>query len=268
MGLPTIGAESLLDSDTLTVSPGEDATFPKERATDDRPFTIFKWTGSAPFDIKTDAGVGNTGDVEYFGLISHNLSTLSATLTFASSADDISYTTIFTVTPTDDFIIFRSFAKVTARFFRLRITGAASPPQIGQTAWGTRVEIPFGVPPDFDPQREEIDQNFNRSQTGNILGALHRFVSRRIPIAIDLIPTAFIIGTTLGQLKEWWDNHGGIGKPFFFGWNTPNDGTPGNFEKDSVFGVADPRAGIQRPLATQLDVGFRNLRFEVIALKE
>lgn len=265
MGLPTIGANSLLDSDTLTVSPGEDASFPKENATDDRVFLLFKWTGSAPFDLITDAGVGNTSDVDYFGLITHNLFTLTGTLTFAQSADNISYTTIFTVAPGDDLIIFRSFTKVTNRFFRLRITGTASPPEIGEVAWGTKVEIPFGVPPGFDPQREEIDQNFNRSQTGNILGALHRFVSRRIPISIDLIPTAFITGTTLGLLKEWWDNDGGIGKPFFFGWNA---GNPGSFEKDSVFGVADPRRGIRRPLATQLDVGFRDLQFEVIALKE
>ena len=60
MGLPAFGADSLLDSDTLTVSPGEDSGFPKANATDDRIFTLFKWTGSAPFDLITDAGVGNT----------------------------------------------------------------------------------------------------------------------------------------------------------------------------------------------------------------
>lgn len=265
MGLPTFGANSLLDSDTVTVSPAADASFPVSNASDDRTFTLFKWTGSAPFDVITDAGAAATSDVDYFALVIHDIFTQGGTVTFASSPDNITYTTIFTVVPADNFIIFRSFTKVTKRFFRLRITAASSPPFIGQLQWGTKVEVPFGIGTPFDPNAERVNFRGTRSQEGNILGATGSFVERMATINLPNLPSTFVTGTTLGLFKEFWDNHASLGLPFFWQWNA---GDPGSFEKDAFFAVIENDTRIRRGLASQLDSGIRNIQFAVQGLRE
>lgn len=265
MGLPTIGADSLLDSDTLSASPAAAGGFPITNLHDDRVFTIFKPQTNAQLDIITDAGLGNTSDVDYFGMILHDLFTQGATLTFAHSPDNIVYTTVFTVVPSDNLVIFRSFAAVSKRYFRARITGATAPVSIGELQWGTKVEVPFGVPVGFDPDAEKLEVGFSRGQSGNIVGSFKRFISRRAALRLPLLTNAFVSGTTVGLFKEFWDNHGALGKGFFFCWNA---GNPGSFEKNAFFGVVDFQAGIRRPLRTQLDVGFRDLEFEVVGMKE
>lgn len=270
MGLPLFGAESRLDDAspaTIIVAPGEDTSFPKANVTDDRLFTLFKWTGSAPFDLITDAGVGNTADVDYFGLVGHDIFTQGGTIEFDNSPDNITYAgpTIFTVTPTDDKIILRTFTKVTDRFFRLRITGASAPPSIGQASWGLKVEVPFGMPRGFDPNAERLRLRNTVSQSGNILGAVGIFTERAANLRLRLMPGSFVNGTTIGQFREFWDNHASLGNPFFWSWNA---GNPGSFEKDAFFAVVENDASIARPLATQLDVGFRDIQFSVLGLKE
>jgi len=265
VGLPTFGADSLLDSDTLTSSPAADAGFPLANLKDDRVFTIYKPSAAGTLDIQTDAGVGQTSNVDYFGMIGHDLNLRGATLTFQHSPLGSVWTTVFTVTPSDDLVIFRSFTQVSKRFFRARITGAAAAVAIGQLQWGTKVEMPYGMASGFDPLAERSELGFNGSQTGNIVGSVHRFTERRAALRFPLVESTFVDGTTLGQFREFWDNHAGIGKPFFVSWNA---GNPGSFEKDTIFGVADAEAGIRRPLATQLAAGMKDVEFEVMALKE
>ncbi len=265
--LPVFASDSLLDRNALTISPAAASGFPKERLFDDRTFVSFKFSATGTLDIKTDAGVGNTEDVDYFGLIEHDLFTQGSTIVFASSPDDAVYTTIFTVVPADNLVIFRVFTKVTERFFRLRITGSTAAPSIGELQWGTRVEAPFHRDPSrgFDPLEEGINNGFERSQTGNIVGSVHRHVTRRADLRFRNLPFTFINGITIGLFREFYDNRASLGFPFFFSWN-PDD--PGSFEKDTFWAVLDTRAGVRRPLSTQLDTGFRDLQLTVVGQKE
>ena len=263
MGVPLFGANSRLDADTLTVT-SENTSFPKANLTDDRVFTVFKpATNVDPLDIITDTG-GAGSVVDYFGIVGHDLSTQSVTITFASSADNVTYTTIFATTPTTDKIIFRSFTSVTNRFFRLRITGQTAIPSIGEVAWGKRVEPPFAISfRGFDPQAEEVNMRINRSQSGNILGSIFAFAERSARVRIPLTPDSFLRDNTLGGFLDFWDTHAGIGKPFFFLWCKDC-----NFDQDAFFGVIEPGSRINRPLRTSLSSGFRDLDLEVIGLKE
>ncbi len=273
MATPVIGANSRLDTDTVTVSPAEDTSFPAANLSDDRLFTVFKPTSAATtVDVKTDAGVGNTVDVDYFALGGHDLSDPAqdgngaVLLTFASSPDDAVYTTIFTVTPLDDKVIFRTFTKVTQRFFRLRMTrGSSFIPSLGQLQWGVAVDFGFGVTVGFDPEAERLRARMNQAQTGNLLGSTLQFSERRASVRFRLLTDTFIRGTTVGDFGEFWDNHGSLLKQFFFAWNP---GNPGSFEQDAFFAMVDPGVAIRRPLATQVAAGARDLSFDIVGVKE
>lgn len=274
MGNPIFGADSRLDTDTLTVTPVENASFPASNLSDDKTFILFKPDSSATeVTIETDAGVGNTVDVDYLMVIGHDLNDpdedgLGAVkLEFQNSADGIGFSTILTITTVDDSkIILRTFTKVTDRFFRIRLTrGSAFIPAIGETQWGKRVELPVGFEVGFDPQEERLRSASTRSQSGNILGSVRFFTQRDIRIRGRLILDSFIRDETLGGFQDFWDNHASLLKAFVFSWNP---GNPGSFEKDSLFAIIDPSQGIRRPLRTQLDVGFRDLEFAITGQKE
>ncbi len=153
MGLPLFGADSLFDDTTvLTTVTSEESGFPRTNLSDDRRFTVYKPMSPVvdPIEIQTDAGVGNTNDVDYFGLTFHDLFTQGASITFAQAAlPGGPFTNIFppsgSFLVTDDKIILRTFTKVTNRIFRLTISGHGTKQfSIGELQWGLKVEVPFG----------------------------------------------------------------------------------------------------------------------------
>ncbi len=273
MANPILAVDSRLDADTLTSSIVEDAVFPLANIKDDRLFTLFKPSTTGTLDIKTDAGVGNTVDVDYLAIIAHDLNTQGASIVFAHSADDISYTTIIaSFAPSNDKIIFRVFTKVTRRFFRLRITGATAAVSIGQIQWGLRVESPnFALPRGYDPLSERVQFRSTRTQEGNVAGVVQGFTERLNSVRLELLPNSFVNGTAVGQFKEFWDNSASKGKAFVWAWNsndptTPD--TPSEFEQDAYLAVISNDAQLNRPLRTQNAVGFRDIEFPVVGLKE
>ena len=274
MGNVIFGADSRLDQDALTASVAADADFPTARLHDDRGFTIYKMgSTAAQLLVKTDAG-GNTADVDYFMLIFHDLSDPDGDgngavfVEFQHSTDDISYTTIFSVTPTDNTIIARSFTKVTNKqFFRLRLTrGAAFKVSLGETQWGQAVRPGIGINSGFDPNDETINGRLNRSRSGNLLGAVVGSSMRRARVRLDLLTGAFVDDETDPTgFRFFWNTHASQLKPFLFHWS---DGNPGSFEKDAFFARIDPGAGINRPLRSSIDTDRKDLSFGVVGLKE
>ena len=203
MGSPIFGAHSRLDSDTLTVSPGSATGFPKENLFDDRLFTIWKASASGTTWIKTNTG-GSPANVSYLGIASHNLFTIGATITFEGSPDDSTWTTIFTHTPADNKIIFRSFSTVSYRYFRLSITGGSAAVQIGELQWGVVVDPTYGFDVGFDPNEEETNARYSESQTGNFLGVVLSYVSRRTAVRLRLIQDSWIRDMTTSGFGDFW----------------------------------------------------------------
>jgi hypothetical protein len=271
------GADSALDDAApaaVTVSPAEDASFPAVNLNDDRVFTVFKpGSSGTTVDIKTDAGPGNTHKVDYLMVVGHDLDDPAqdgngnVTLEFSRSPDDITYTPIIAgFAVTDRRIILRIFTQVDFRYYRLRLTrGSGFIPSIGQTQWGERVDVPGFVRRNIDPEEERVKGRATRSQSGQIMGVVSTFSSRRWAVDIPLLANAWIRGESLGQFKHFWDTHAALGKPFVACWNP---GNPGSFEKDAFFGVVDFGSGIRRPLQTPLDTGRRELQFTVMGVKE
>ncbi len=275
MGNVIFGADSRLDQDTLTASVAADADFPTTNLNDDRSFTLYKM-GAAATELLVKTEAATTGGVDYFMLVGHDLSDPDSDglgaifVEFQESDDDGGgdpYTTIFSVTPTDDTIIARSFTLNTKKFFRLKLTrGSAFKASLGELQWGQAIRPGIGVEVGFDPTDETIEGQFNRSRTGQILGAVRAFSMRRARVRLELLDGSFVNDETDPTgFKFFWDTHASKLKPFLFHWN---DGNPGSFEKDAFFAIIDPKAGISRPLRTQLDVGRKDLRFSVIGVKE
>lgn len=268
MANPCIGAHSLLDTHTVTTTPSADASFPKTNLYDDRSYDLFKPTSSGTtVDIVTDAGVGLTADVDYLAILNHDLlspagSGAACTWTFAHSADNVSYTTIATATPTVSTVIFRKFAATyTNRYFRLRITrGAAFICAIGELQWGVAVQFPYGLEFPYDPGASRIEGQLNRSQTGKIIGAIrtHEFKEHKLNFPLVLYSWAY--GTTVGQFGEFWTNHARLLKPFIYSWNP---GDPGSYEADAYWAIFKPTDRLGRPLVTPLATGYVDIEFTV-----
>lgn len=276
MGAPLIGSNSRLDTDTTTFTEAAAAGTAEANITDDRLFTLYKMgLSDTSFQIVTDAGVGNTVDVEYFAMIGHDLNDPEVdglggcTLVFAQSADGAAFTTIFTIsTVGSSKIIARAGPTVTNRFFRVTITRASAfQVSIGQLAWGKAVKFPDGVPVGFDPNEDRIVSRTNVSQTGNLLGTTLQYIERRHEFRLDHVPGSFVNDATLGGFKNFLENAGEVGLPFLIMWNAEDDFTDTTFETDSFWGRLDP-GSLGRALSTALATGRRNVGFAVVGLKE
>lgn len=274
---PLFGEDSLLLTDTVIASEAAAAGFPVANLSDLRPWNVYKnASASTDMDVRTDAGAGNTSKVDYFMLAGHDLEDPAddgnggVLLEFQHSDDGAAFTTIFSVTPTKGTIIARGFAQLDKRFFRIRLTRAGSfVVSLGQLQWGRAVRLPGGIETGFDPDAERLRGRFNQSQTGNFLGSVFHFRERIGRINVRLLTDTFIRGDSVGQFRDFWNNHAALFKPFLWHWNaSDDDATDVTHEDQAFFALVDPGTPIGRTLATPLDKGFRNLTFTVIGLGE
>lgn len=274
MGNPIFGADSRLDSDTITLNVASSASFPSTNLFDDRIYTVCKTASSTDnFEIKTDTGAANSQAVDYFMMVGHDLSDPNSdgsgacTVSFAWSNDDATYTSLFSVTPTNNKIICRAFTQVTARYYRLGIVrGTNFIPSIGQLQWGQRVEAPYyGLPVGYDPQSETVKSSESVSQSGNVLGAVRHYSERKENIKLDLMPDSWIRGTSVSDFGYFWDNHASLMKPFLYAWNP---GNPGSYETDAFFCKVEAGNMLGRKLRTPNAGGWRDVEFSVVGLKE
>jgi hypothetical protein len=277
MGVPLFGANSRLDIDTVTAGSVPVPGFPLSNLFDDRSFTVFKTQATlTSMTINTNAGATGIADVDYFFLAGHDLNDpakdgLGAVkLEFEASNDGIGFANIFTVTPSDNKIIARSFPQVKLftvlpRFFRIVLSRAAAfQASLGEMQWGKGVRPPLGFAVGFDPDDQRVMARFNRTQVGNLVGSTVNFIQRQAEINFPRIEDSFVSGVSVGDFKDFWDNHARLLKPFLFLWNSVQLATDVTNEKQAFWAMVDPGGGIQRPLVTQVDVGFRDLRFRIL----
>ena len=100
------------------------------------------WTPSAvPAWVAVDMGAGVS--VNGAGIAAHNLGTVGATVAIQSSDNGSTWVTRETATPTDDGAIFFALPNLTARYWRVYVTGAVA--SIGVAFIGQRLTFPSGV---------------------------------------------------------------------------------------------------------------------------
>lgn len=116
-----IGIESITRTGAITASSAA-AGFPAIAARN--PLTYEFWRPTAvPAWWKVDAGVPVACD--YLGIAAHTLGA-GATVSLEYSSDDVSWTSIMSYAPPTDAPLMFLFEEVTARYWRINVTGAVS----------------------------------------------------------------------------------------------------------------------------------------------
>lgn len=115
-----------------------------------RAYTWWKPT-ALPATVTVDCGSAKAAD--YWAVYGHDLATQGCTIELRGSTDNFSASNVLvdTVTPSTDAAFVRHFASATYRYWRLRITGAASMPSLAIASVGVAMDIPAYLSEGFDP---------------------------------------------------------------------------------------------------------------------
>jgi hypothetical protein len=200
---------------TGTASASTSATdFPADAPLNELTYEFWRPT-ALPANWTLDAGA--SVGVNYIGIAAHTLGSMGCTVAIQSSPDNSTWTTIDSVTPTDDSPIMFLFASVTARYFRLSITNG-SIPSVGVVFVGTVLEMlrpcyagltPISLSRDsvIRPNRSEGGQWLGRSviRSGSSMSASYNNLDN------NWVRTTF---------KDFIDD--AVLYPFFFAWRPDN----------------------------------------------
>lgn len=124
-----IAYKNILETGTVSVT-SEDSEFPAYRLYDRRFKRLFKGTSAVDHTIAVDQGASQ----DYIDCLiipaGHNL---GGTLYWEYSFNGSSYYSFYsTIISAGNMLYFHAAAPVTARFWRLRLTGLSAPPEIGE----------------------------------------------------------------------------------------------------------------------------------------
>jgi hypothetical protein len=84
---------------------------------------------------------GSAKKINALGIGRNNLSTMGATVTVRGSSDNVSYTTLFSVTPTTDRVILELESDYTYQYYNIQISGQTGTAYFTDVALGERLEL-------------------------------------------------------------------------------------------------------------------------------
>lgn len=148
------------------VSEATIANFGFANCIDGRTSTQMGLASGATRDVVIDFGSAKA--MTHCAFAHHNLS--GATLTMAGSADNSSYTTIATITPSNNYVQVHEFSSASYRYLRLRFSGHSTAIYISDLFVGIALELPYGMPFGFVPPELSDQDAIDANMTGN--GAL------------------------------------------------------------------------------------------------
>jgi hypothetical protein len=145
--LPTVLWDNVFAKGVLSAVGGTPTSYPVGNAVTEDTVTYWKPL-SLPASIVVDAGVPTEADC--FAVVGHDCGSRVSTLTLESSVDNVSWTTRASILPTDDTTIMVLFPVVSARYWRLVVSGSAAP-IISVVMLGKRFNFPAGVKAPYKP---------------------------------------------------------------------------------------------------------------------
>jgi hypothetical protein len=166
--------------------------------------TVWKATSTATQYITFDAGAGNTISPDYLLIHNHNLKTVGAAIVLQYSSDNFAADIVdafAAFVPSSDKTILKTFAAVSGRYWRLKISGAAVVPFIGLCWWGTATTLDFAD--DITPFDEEIKANVNIGESGFVQGIHNKFTERQLDISFEGVDY-----TLWAKIQTWRDTVG------------------------------------------------------------
>lgn len=138
---------------------------------------------------------GSAQSVSYCGIAAHDLGSKGCTILVQSSPDDSVWTTRCTVVPTDDSAILALFATVSARYWRLSISGAGGNPTLAVIQFGAVTEFPqrctFAPSMSFERTRTAA-YSANITEGGQWVGRTRVRTMLKPTIAVDHLSEAWV----------------------------------------------------------------------------
>lgn len=200
-----------------------------------------------PHCLTYDAGEGNSGDADYLAILGHNLSSVGASIALQHSQDGLAYTDAFApFAPASDEVILKEFTGApSARYWRVKITGAASPVHIAVCVWGEKTELDYATA-SFDPHGQVSVGSTGVSYGGYVIGAHTRYTERRLTLRFNDADQELY-----DKVSSWWESSG-LGN-FFVAWNTA--GYPGDVylvRPDESFNNPFVGGGLYRDITVRL----------------
>lgn len=234
--LPTILYNNLFLNGVLTAST-EATNYAKENVRSEN--TVKAWQPTAlPATLSVDLGVATSADS--FAIISHNCGTKGNTILLESSTDNISWTTRCTVVPTDNTSILGLFTSVSARYWRLNISGGTVP-TIAVVFLAQRFNFPAGVKPPYTPvwlsqQYELLTAN---TLGGQFLGNRVLRKSGKTSISLVALDTGFVESNLVpfrehynsGKAFVWASGPASFTKDVGYVWRTENSNLAPTFDE-------------------------------------
>jgi hypothetical protein len=159
---------------------------------------------------------GSAKSADAMGIIGHNLFTCGATISVESSPDGAAWTTrLAGFTVTDNKAILKTFTTASLQWWRISLTGCSVAPYMAVCMIGVRLTFPVEPEAGFDPYGEGIEADTGVSVAGNLLG------STILYHPVEIAPNFTVVTRTWvsGDYKTFWDAHGKLLKPFFWGWD-------------------------------------------------
>lgn len=130
--------ENIFRSATI-LSDGASTNFKTTKALDGRTATQAEYASGATREVVFDCGSADAGNT--FCIARHNLGSVGATVTVQRSSDNATYTTAFSVTPTDNSVIYSKQTQINYRYYKIRISGHSAAAYIADMAFGLRADL-------------------------------------------------------------------------------------------------------------------------------
>ena len=204
---------------------------------------------TSPCYITYDAGTGNTGSADYLAILGHNLGTIGATVVLQYSNDGFTADINDAFAPeavTADTVYLREFTNPgPKRYWRLKISGAAAPPNLTVCIWGGKTELDYATA-SFDPHGQEVKASVNLSQGGYLTGVHKKYTERQMTLTFHDADSDLY-----GKVKTWWETSGL--KNFFVAWERAN--SPGDaflMRPDVKFSNPLKQGGLYRDITINL----------------
>lgn len=199
------------------------------------------------------ADLGISTICDSFGISAHTLGSSGSTIEVQYSSNSITWTTIQTVTPTDNEDLFLIFPATSARYWSLRITNAI--PTIGVIFIGKRLVFPHAPIDSYTPlhHSRKYTKYFNTSIGGHLISNRVESMGAETEVDIGFVQRSFVEGDFRKFEKHY--NQGGT---FFYA------GSPVNYPLDVGYCTASGDDEIVKVEYIQADK-LANLSFGVRA---
>ncbi|MFN7725146.1 MAG: hypothetical protein ACK5QH_08765 [Rubrivivax sp.] len=198
--------------DAAVVASSTASGFAASNVADWRPYTWWRPT-ALPATLTVDCGSARAAD--YALVHGHTLFSAGCTLEVRGSTDNFGASNVLvaSLTPTSDEPQLLLFNSASFRYWRLRITGAATMPALAIAAIGARLELPEWLGQPFDPLGRQIMGQSNRNERGQPLGRVVQFESWKEQIKLERVTWAWVRNVWLPAWRAHLRS-----SPFVLGW--------------------------------------------------